>query len=226
MATSAPLLEAMTSIWNEIWSARWVADVGVPLIGTLAAIAIAARGIRRQLEHDRRIWRAQGRAEVARALASVLLDAHSEFESGYRSEFWTIEGWPGYSRLRDAIDKARVTLGHESQLRELMFGVSDLAHAWTACQHRRRELTATAGTDISDMKSAIAIKDILLPQIWALRSSAEALMRWDGISEVPKVVWPVRHIPAIRFGNESVNSKRDVWRKFFADAYSRYLVEA
>jgi hypothetical protein len=43
----------VTEFWERVGSVEWLADVGVPLAGTVLAIVLAGLGIRRQLAQTR-----------------------------------------------------------------------------------------------------------------------------------------------------------------------------
>jgi hypothetical protein len=63
----------MDAFWSEVSSAQWMANVGVPLAGTLIAIGVAFWVLRRQLRHDRELAQAGRRSEAAREFAAEAL---------------------------------------------------------------------------------------------------------------------------------------------------------
>jgi hypothetical protein len=64
----------MTSLWHELATASRVANTGIPLLLTIAALLLGFWSLRRQLRHDRQLLTAQNRAQAARSLGAALLE--------------------------------------------------------------------------------------------------------------------------------------------------------
>ncbi|MFF1946804.1 hypothetical protein ACFVWF_32220 [Rhodococcus qingshengii] len=62
---------------GTIFSVSWVASVGIPVIGTFAAVAAAGFYLTQQLSHDQRLARGERRRSQAAILANTLRDAAS-----------------------------------------------------------------------------------------------------------------------------------------------------
>jgi hypothetical protein len=137
------------SFWSEVTTARWVADVGVPLAATLMALGLTYMLVRRQLSHDRDLQRSlRGLAAVtalARALAveSERFYVNAELQLVHASSNSRLDwiAWPSEG-LRSLIVDASIVIGRRPLLSQLL-GVVDAAEAaWGTCSTTADRLLA------------------------------------------------------------------------------------
>lgn len=212
----------MEAIWHEMWTARWAADVGLPLLATVVAIVLAALGIRRQLGHDKELWHAQRRAEVARDLGSTLIYVQEIYLNGnFEDGVWQDRHWRYFGPINDKANLARILIGPDPALREIERGIEDLDKIWFACQSRKEALIEK-GCQVNAMQTGALIFRVAHRQFRALVSIGETLMQWDGMGRIPKVEWPNRHIPTLTI--EGVMSGEGVerlfnWTEYYEDQF-------
>jgi hypothetical protein len=102
--------------------------------------------------------------------------------------------WPDHASVSNKVRTLAIVVGSDRSLNELKRGVTDLQIAWRACG-AMRDWIIKHGVEVNAIHAASAIHQILLPQAEALGDVGEALLSWDGLGNLPKVVWPVGHVP-------------------------------
>jgi hypothetical protein len=179
------------SFWQRVMTTAWLADVGVPMIATLVAIAIAVWAMKRQIRHDRTLadeqtWNnrvlavAQHRAAVAHDLGRKISRA---LVRSYDAEpqWWTMHEWPGGGTIRTAAMEAEGVFsdGLDDEFWFVYQVVGGISRTWDACKSVKHDYTGepSALTD--------ALDSVLNPRIVELEQIVRCLSQWDGMGPVP-----------------------------------------
>ena len=173
------------SLWRQFANADWVADVGVPLVAALSAIALSYLLVRRQLRQDRDLWRAERRIEAARSLGRALLEeAERPDQEDADAPFWSSEAWPDFRRILKVSREAEITLGSDAAIEDAISVSRSALWVWRSCQHSRPGLVA-------EKLDVVAINDGLQSTInqWQIfmRNFGRSLIGWDGLDAVPRL---------------------------------------
>jgi len=91
----------MTSLWDELATASWIANTGIPLFLTIAAILTGFWTVRRQMNHDRQLLTAQNRAQAARDLGAAIMEEMEFFGTGLGNDApaWRSKAYQGRRRF-------------------------------------------------------------------------------------------------------------------------------
>lgn len=205
------------SLWDQLTNAEWLADVGLPLLVTLGAIAGAFVGLRVQSKNDREAWRANVSAEVGRRFGRAILDAIAEMDNaGALEDYWRQPDWSGWTTILHARNEAVVVIGQERELEDAVKLARSTLYVWRACQ-RGRVSAQTVSSSISAEEWSLAIDSIVNPWINAIRNYATAFMRWDGHGVVPRANIGTRtHIP---LPQSTHRIEHDAWMGYYQKTY-------
>lgn len=175
---------AFSRFAHQIWSAEWAANVGVPLLVTVASLAVAVFLVRTQLAHDRRLLREQHRAEIAVKLGWALrgvTEGIDEIDGGMALS--TERKWNGLSPVSDATYRAQISgLPDKDDALRLAVGLArDMLWRWRSGV----EFAETWKGDEDKGLLGSAVVDCLHPPKVLLNQLAEKIIRWDGRGDIP-----------------------------------------
>jgi hypothetical protein len=190
----------MTSLWNEIASTPWVANTGIPLLLTIAALLFGFWSVRRQLEHDRELMTAQNRSGAARALGTVIFRATTPFNFRADSqEVWRNSDWDsvGGNRIDDARWQAEAAGLAGAPIDALAQANYGMSLTWSSVWSSRQSTLSTwllgddhnwgsLGVEPEPLANLLAT-EMITPYISRLIQVAEVLLRWDGLGQLPEV---------------------------------------
>lgn len=187
----------MRSLWHELTAASWVANTGIPLLLTLAALVFGFWSVRRQLQHDRLLMTAENLARAARTLGATVLRAAMPLGGVFRSEdpsttlgvpVWRSLYWfdAGGEKITVALWEARAA----GLVGDLIDGLEQTNHAleraWARLRDLRRQTVRDWGEDpmgTLDVPAVMAVG----PHTDRLNALAGALLRWDGLGPLPSI---------------------------------------
>jgi hypothetical protein len=184
----------MQSLWNEVATAHWVAEVGLPLLATLIALGLSVLFLRRQLRHDRELATAERRVAAASALGQALVAEVDRFESEKGdSPFWRQKEWPDFGAVLQARGSAALVLGDEPALEDVVSVARTPLWIWRTCQSEWGSLHAGG---LSLTMFSLALDSVLYEWKETMHRYGAALIRWDGLGQAPRLaVGDKEHVP-------------------------------
>ena len=210
----------MRSVWDEIANPKWIANVGLPLIVTLAAILIAYLILKAQQKHDLEIMRAERRIAAAQAYGLVIVEVIKDIDSrDYDSDWWCHARWPGYETIRNARGTAHLHLPQNQVIDEIFNGARDMMWAWHACQLRRKELIVD-GRQLNPSRVGASLYAALEKISMSMKLAAGQLILWDGVNPLPRLSLETPHIP---LRSRKKPEKKKAWMGFYADLFEKGL---
>lgn len=208
----------MDELWREISTAKWVAEVGIPLTVAVLAVFGAFAALGRQLRHDRETLQAQRRSEIARTFANDVSQAIDGIWYMPRQHLGWRREWTG-SRILRSRDTFSAQLPEAIQYRAIYQGTQDLWLAWGACLGRLGELEKS-GRRYSNETVADAQIHAHIHLLSEFRRAGRVLQEWDGFLPAPKLDWNRNHYPwSLPY------ARRDEWSSFYAKRFEEKLRE-
>ena len=201
------------SLWRQLASAHWVANVGLPLVVTVAALVVTVAALafalfrlRTQLKNDRALLgesiRAGQRLTAIQRFYPELVQELERFDTETRqSSFWDAFKWPSDFILRGAIMRAAIVIGDDEGAERLTGTVERISRIWSANIHhaRRRGWEKAWQEDRYGLKgTAKPTRDqhihAMVDTTKALRDellrTAQLWLSWDGVGPYPLATFP------------------------------------
>lgn len=204
----------MKNFWSVLWSSEWAANVLVPLVVALIALALAAFALRTQLKSDRDLARVQFRQVQAQRFAQVLEATSEKLEQmadDVQSGGFVFQPDGGRDHLRrlthrldSAARRAETTFG-QNELTEVVqssiFNAGPRLARWV----EYGETLAAGGQERADTRAATGY--VLNEYVALWRAVAESLDAWDGGDEFPSDPLQVGQVSARVSSLRSISSK-------------------
>jgi hypothetical protein len=194
-ASAASPDNPFSSLWSELATARWLADVGLPLLAALIAIALSGYFVRYQINYSRELARAEKRATAAGALGYALI-AQVDVLNTTRgdSKFWAKTPWPDFGAVVRAQRQASLVLGGGPALEDVVLVTRTPLWAWRTWQGEWDDLHGQHNVDLVDF--GLAMDSLITPWKSLILRYAESLIQWDGLGELPRVTLAAKyHVP-------------------------------
>jgi hypothetical protein len=154
-----------------------MADTGLPLMATVGGLLVAYLFLRRQLQNDRTLRRADIRRADALPVGDAMLMAAVKFESAEAGDpYWSEEHWPGAPAVLEAGRRARLAV---PELFDGLGLVTVVISCWAACYGGALEENPPL------VAHHAAVAEILGPLISVMRATGLGLISWDGEGPVP-----------------------------------------
>ncbi|GAA2168435.1 hypothetical protein GCM10009826_47610 [Humibacillus xanthopallidus] len=180
----------MSEVWSAMASAAWVANTGVPLLATVAGLAVAVILVRRQLGSDRQLRLADRRQEAAARLGVSLSQALLKLrQTPKEDKWWENPSWPDEQNIRLEVGEASILLS-DSRLAEVASLVDDLSAAWQVSLVTAHRMTPHP--DIASHKAGVL--RAVEPYSSALEHMSISLRVWDGMDSMPQSLSDVEHV--------------------------------
>jgi hypothetical protein len=175
------------SLFAEVATAKWLADVGIPLFATLAALGLAYYGLRRQMKHDRELAAAERRSHAASAFAAAIRELTGELrDRGDSDPYWQTSDWAGSTSLFRAIGSATVVLGDEVAIAGAESCCCEIMSIWGYCADTHRKLQLNGYDPDIDMSDHVQVlREAISPAVAHLESLVPLWARWDGFGAMP-----------------------------------------
>lgn len=166
----------MDGLAEEVLSATWAANVGVPLAIALASLLFGVRAVGRQLRHDRELLNAQRRAGAAQDVGWELREiADSVDGMDLDDPQWRRE-WDGWTIGLKVLNRASVPLGRMDGFYDILREISWIWRGAVAAKHHH---------NVDNELHAWVLGDLVTPNLQKLRLAARELITWDGLGEPP-----------------------------------------
>jgi hypothetical protein len=172
------------SFVDQVCSAVWLANVGVPLTVTLASIGLAVVLLRTQLQHDRALQESRRRSEVATELGWALREVTEGVDRIDGDAAMTTErNWNGLPRVSRATRRAQIfgIPDDDAALRLAVDLARDMHWRW------RYGVGFAERVEAKHDKGLLgsAVVDCLHQPKVLLNMLAEKFIRWDGRRTLP-----------------------------------------
>ncbi|WP_458316477.1 hypothetical protein [Mycolicibacterium brisbanense] len=188
VAGSAALLRSanapVQSFLNELCSAKWLANVGVPLAVALVSLVVAVALVRTQLRHDRKLRQAERYSEVATELGWALREVGEALDRIDGCAALTTEReWNGLRTVSRATYRAHICgVPDDDGALGLAVDLSrDMYWRWR-CGIRFAD---RQGDNRDKGLLGIAVVDCLHQPKVLLNGLAKKFIQWDGRGSLP-----------------------------------------
>ncbi|WP_431236069.1 hypothetical protein ACQ856_30285 (plasmid) [Mycolicibacterium psychrotolerans] len=205
----------LEKVWNLLTRPEWMVDTGIPLLATLAGLAIALLVVRRQLIHDRELRIFDQRREAAVKYGRDLIEARDAFYNrDVKDSFWRSPSWEYSQLLRSGFYRGLKLHLSEAQTEDFFLVLSSIDAVWYVCHNQ----AAARNPDLVCHQSALL--RCLSDYVAGLDKAGQTLMAWDGRSQLPALI---SLCPTERFHRLNPQKSDDIFVEMISAEYNRIV---
>lgn len=171
----------LEKLWSSLATPEWMANTGVPLLATLLGLVVGYTFLRRQLNSDHVLRKADRWQNASLTLGTTIAQALEHFELPAADPFWAQLRWPDHDNLKRARADALLALA-PAELPELGKLIHDIEAVWMCCFIGARNRTPYPDKALHRH----AVKRTLRPYLEALKEQSVLLRKWEGLGPVPE----------------------------------------